>query len=153
MEAGTVRVPIPNLPDHVGIIVRDVYKALDYFSLTYSVGNSQVIGDYSPSNEELMAGEDFAVRIGVVDFGTMKLELLQPLNERSILSEFLRKNGEGLHHIAFSVPDFDEVLAIFKAQNVGMLLGGCHDGRRWVYMDTGSKPGGLITEFMEFTEY
>jgi methylmalonyl-CoA/ethylmalonyl-CoA epimerase len=152
MEVDTGRVPVPNLPDHIGIIVRDVYKALDYFSLTYSVGNPQVVGDYSPSNEELMAGRDFAVRIGVVDFGTMKLELLQPLNERSILAEFLRRNGEGLHHIAFSVPDFDKVLAIFKAQGVGMLLGGCHDGRRWVYMDTGRKPGGLITEFMESIE-
>jgi catechol 2,3-dioxygenase-like lactoylglutathione lyase family enzyme len=152
MEVDTGRVPTPNLPDHVGVIVKDVHKALDYLSSTYSVKSSQVVGEYSPGNEELVAGRDFAVRIGVVDFGAMKLELLQPLNERSILAEFLRKNGEGLHHIAFSVPDFDKVLSIFKAQGVDMLVGGCHEGRRWVYMDTGSKPGGLITEFMEATE-
>jgi len=32
-----------------------------------------------------------------------------------------------------------------------MLVGGRVEGLRWVYMDTGTKPGGIITEFLEFT--
>jgi len=80
----------------------------------------------------------------------IKLELLEPLNEESILAQFLREKGEGLHHIAFSVSNLDEVITKLKAQGVEMLLGGRVEGLRLAYMDTGGKPGGIITEFLEF---
>ena len=53
MEVVTGRVPTPNLPDHVGLIVKDVHKALDYLSSTYSVKSSQVVGEYSPGIRRL----------------------------------------------------------------------------------------------------
>ena len=108
-------------------------------------------GEYAPENEELLAGKDFAVRIGTIEMGAIKLELLQPLNDKSVLAKFLRERGEGLHHIAYSVSNLDEVLAKLTEQGVEMLLGGLVDGQRWVYMDTGDKPGGVVTEFLEFS--
>jgi methylmalonyl-CoA/ethylmalonyl-CoA epimerase len=144
-------IPIPSLPEHIGVVVRDVDKAVEYLSSTYAIGRVQFIGDYTPSNKDLLAGRDFKVKIATVELGSIKLELLQPLNEESILAQFLKRKGEGLHHIAFSVSNFDEVISKLRAQGVEMLLGGRVAGLRWAYMNTGTKPGGIITEFLEFT--
>ena len=151
MQSDADLISIPSLPEHIGVVVGDIDKTLKYFSLTYAVGRSQIIGDYTPSNEELLAGKDFKVRVATVEMGSIKLELLQPLNEESILAQFLKNKGEGLHHIAFSVSNLDEVISKLKAQGVEMLVGGRVEGLRWAYMNTNTKPGGIITEFMEFT--
>ena len=150
MGEDTNLVPIPELPEHIGVVVRDIDQAIKYLSSTYTIQNLKLVGDYTPDDAELLAGGDFAVRIATLEMGKIKLELLQPINEKSILAQFLKTNGEGLHHLAFWVPNFDEVLAKFEGQGVKKLLGGYVDGKRWIYMDTGVKPGGIITEFMEF---
>jgi len=150
MEEDTNLIPIPELPEHIGVVVRDIDKAVQYLSSTYAIQNLQIVGDYTPNDDELLAGKNFAVRIATAEMGKIKIELLQPINEGSILARFLKSHGEGLHHIAFWVPNLDEVLAKFEAQGVKKLVGGYVDGKRWIYMDTGIKPGGIITEFMEF---
>jgi methylmalonyl-CoA/ethylmalonyl-CoA epimerase len=37
--------------------------------------------------------------------GETKIELLEATNENSPIAKFLEKKGEGIHHIAFEVPD------------------------------------------------
>ncbi len=143
-------IPLPHFPEHIGVVVKDIQATIRYLSSTYAIGDLQMVGDYSPSDEELLAGKDFAVKVATIKMGASKIELLQPLNKKSILAKFLDEHGEGLHHIAFETSRLDEVLSAFKEQGVEILLGGCVDGRRWVYFDTGSKPGGIITEFLEF---
>ena len=144
-------IEIPPFPEHIGVVVENAEKAIEYLSSTYKISHSQIVGDYAPSNKELLAGKDFKVKVATAEMGSMKLELLEPLNEESILAQFLRERGEGLHHIAFSVSNLDQVIAKFKAQGVEMLVGGRVEGLRWVYMDTSRKPGGVITEFLEFS--
>lgn len=151
MQPDTGLIPIPQLPEHIGVVVRDIDKTIQYLSSTYAIRSSQMVGNYTPSNEELLAGENFAVKVAIVEMGSLKLELLQPLNEKSMLSQFLKSHGEGLHHIAFLISNLDEVISNFKAQGVEVLVGGCVGDGRWVYMNTGVKPGGIITEFLEFT--
>ena len=144
-------IQIPSLPEHIGVAVKDAAKTIEYLSSTYAVTSSQIVGDYEPSNDELLAGKDFKVKVATVEMGSIKLELLQPLNEESILAEFIRERGEGLHHIAYAVSNLDEVLAKLEGQGVKMLVGGRVEGQRWIDMDTGEKPGGIITEFLEFS--
>lgn len=144
-------IEVPPFPEHIGLVVEDAERTIEYLASTYEISRFQIVGDYAPSNEELLAGKDFKVKVATVEMGSMKLELLEPLNEESILAQFLREKGEGLHHIAFSVSNLDKVIATLKAQGVEMLLGGLVEGLRWVYMDTSKKPGGIITEFLEFS--
>lgn len=151
MQSDSDLIPIPSLPEHIGVVVRDIDKTLEYFLSTYAVGRYRIVGDYTPSNEELLAGKDFKVKVATVEMGAIKLELLQPLDDKSILAQFLQARGEGLHHIAFSVPNFDDVMSKLRAQGVEMLVGGCVKGLRWAWMNSGAKPGGIITEFLEFT--
>ena len=43
------------------------------------------------------------------------LELVQALNPESAIARFIRKQGEGIHHISVEVPDLEETLARLEA--------------------------------------
>ena len=45
----------------------------------------------------------------------MRLELLEPIGERGFLQDFLRKRGEGLHHLNFHVADVRAAAAELEA--------------------------------------
>ena len=44
-----------------------------------------------------------------------QIELIQPLEGRSIYSDFLQAHGPGLHHIRFSVEPFDAAVVALTA--------------------------------------
>jgi len=50
---------------------------------------------------------DFRIRHALAFSGEVMLELVQPLEGRSIWQEYLDARGASLHHIAFYVDDFD----------------------------------------------
>src|ERR1700712_2968063 len=55
------------------------------------------------------------LRLVHVGFPGFKVELLQPLREDSVMSESLRRKGEGLHHVTFMVDDIEETDARLNA--------------------------------------
>ena len=48
-------------------------------------------------------------RAALTEFGEVEWELIQPLDNRSVYAEHLAVHGEGLHHVAFEVEDFEKV--------------------------------------------
>lgn len=53
--------------------------------------------------------------------GGTAIELLEPLNENSPISKFLRKRGEGIHHICFLVTDVKAALERLKNKGVRLI--------------------------------
>ena len=49
-----------------------------------------------------------------------KIELLEPTSEDSTIAKFIEKKGEGIHHIAFAVPDVQA--ALNEAEEKGVKL-------------------------------
>jgi methylmalonyl-CoA/ethylmalonyl-CoA epimerase len=82
------------------------------------------------------------------------VELLQPLDDQSPHAEFLRTRGEGMQHLAYLVPDFDEQLAAVRTADpdTQLLIDGTGPGNpfRWVYLDGGAAHGTVI-ELLERT--
>ena len=80
--------------------------------------------------------------------------LLQPLDDRSPHAEFLAERGEGLHHLAYLVTDFDEQLAAIREADpeTNLLIDGTGPGNpvRWAYLD-GGKARGTVIELLERT--
>lgn len=69
--------------------------------------------------------------------GVMDIELIEPNEEPSIWSEYLKESGEGLQHIAFVVDDIDECIANCEAFGMKLIQRGnfsAGDGR-YAYMD------------------
>ena len=51
------------------------------------------------------------VRVAFFRAGEAHVELLEPTRPESAVARFLARNGEGLHHVAFRVPNVDRALA------------------------------------------
>jgi methylmalonyl-CoA/ethylmalonyl-CoA epimerase len=66
-------------------------------------------------------------RAALTDIEDMEWELIQPLDNRSVYAEHLSKHGEGLHHVAFDVEDFDQVTRELESKGYEKV----QSGRPW----------------------
>jgi len=137
-------------PQHFGIVVRDIQKAVEYYTATWGLGPWTFI-DNNPTKENMFVGEPFKLTVAMAEWGPVVVELLQPVEGTSVWSEFLHEHGEGLHHICHVVPNFDEVVTQYEERGFKMLAGARFSPTiRWCYFQT--TPGGLIQEFLEAGE-
>ena len=62
--------------------------------------------------------------------------------------DLLEKHGPGLHHIRFTVPDFEEKWAYLEASGIENIASGTgvHVGSKWAYFDTTQLLEGVVVE-------
>lgn len=99
-----------NYVDHVGIAVKDIRVALEFFQ--------QVFGMPPATVEEL---PQQGVRATLIQLGQTRLELLQPLADDTTVGRFLARHGEGLHHLALNVSDLPGKLKILESQGIQLV--------------------------------
>lgn len=104
----------PTEINHIGIAV----KSLDAQRHFYE----GILGARFEGIEEV---PDQRVRVAFFAVGEpgheVHIELLEPTAPDSPISAFLEKRGEGLHHVAYAVPDLATRLAELKAQGVRLI--------------------------------
>jgi methylmalonyl-CoA epimerase len=61
------------------------------------------------------------VTVAMIPAGGGRIELLQPTGEDSPVGKFLKKRGEGLHHVALHVEDIAATLTALKAQGARLV--------------------------------
>jgi len=96
--------------EHLGIAVRSIEEQLPYYE--------QVLGVKCYNMEEIA---DQKVKTAFFKVGQTKIELLEPTSEDSTIARFIEKRGEGIHHIAFAVPDIHHALHEMEAKNVQLI--------------------------------
>jgi methylmalonyl-CoA/ethylmalonyl-CoA epimerase len=143
LEAGAAE--LTNL-SHVGIAVRDAEATARLLSTIWNIGTPDSF-DYTPEADDLIAGDPFSVRLVFIKFGPLTLELLQPLDDQSIWSKFIEEHGEGIHHLAFGVSDYDGTVKTFEERGHPLLTAAVFEGERWCYFEM--DPGGIVIEFRE----
>ena len=141
----TGNIQLTNL-SHVGIVVKDAEATTKWLSTIWNIGTPEIT-DYEPKKEELFVGEPFKVRIVNIKFGAFPIELLQPLDNKSIWSQFITEKGEGIHHVALGVSNYEEMVTKLQKQKHPLLVAGIFKGERWCVFDT--NPGGTTIEFRE----
>jgi len=97
--------------EHIGIAVKDIEKSNALFSALFNVDG--------PYKEEAVESE--YVKTSFFRSGNNKIELVQGLNEDNAISAFITKRGEGIHHIAFDVPDIKKEMMRLKEQGFTLL--------------------------------
>jgi methylmalonyl-CoA/ethylmalonyl-CoA epimerase len=155
--------PLPGLPElfHIGWVVRDCAAAQRDLTARLGAGPFVSAGQEARFDQALVHGKPtpFALRIAFGVLGGVLVELLEPLDDRSPHAEFLHDRGEGLHHLAFLVADFDAQLAAVRAARregahpeAELLIDGTGPGNpvRWVYVDGGAAHDTVI-ELLERT--
>ncbi|UCD97334.1 MAG: methylmalonyl-CoA epimerase [Candidatus Bathyarchaeota archaeon] len=96
--------------DHIGVAVEKIEDLLPFYEKTLGL-----------SLEEIKESKTNKVRGATLQVGETRIELLEPLGEDSPLANFLRKKGEGIHHIAFAVSDLEKVLKQLKRGGVALI--------------------------------
>ena len=95
--------------EHIGIAV----KSLQTANLLYT----QLLG-VEPYKQETVESE--MVRTSFFKVGETKIELLEATDPQGAIARFIEKRGEGVHHIAYEVPDI--CAAMQRLQNEGFRL-------------------------------
>ncbi|MCD6254337.1 MAG: methylmalonyl-CoA epimerase [Thermotogae bacterium] len=85
--------------DHIGIAVHTLESATAFYK--------DVLGLNQIETEIL---EERKLKIAMIPIGESRIELLEPMEGEEAVSTFLKKRGEGIHHIAFLVADLDGLL-------------------------------------------
>ena len=84
--------------DHIGMVVPNLEKALEHYKNVFNKQGSKPI-----------VSESQNVKISFIEFANIKLELIEPLSEKSPISNFLKKNPlGGMHHIGLEVDDLNK---------------------------------------------
>jgi Glyoxalase/Bleomycin resistance protein/Dioxygenase superfamily len=90
----------------------------------------------------------YHIRLGFARAGATQIELVQPLDDQSIWSDFLASHGPGLHHFRITVTNFDETVAALEAAGFKNIASGtgAHVGSKWAYFDTAALLEGIVIE-------
>ena len=94
---------LPYNIDHVAIAVHDLDAALAAMKSQYGA---------EPLSREMVVSQ--GVEEAMIAVGGSSVQILQPLSPDSPVGRFLEKRGEGMHHIAFAVPDIEAALRHLK---------------------------------------
>ncbi|MBB4919043.1 methylmalonyl-CoA epimerase [Streptosporangium saharense] len=97
--------------DHVGIAVHDLEEKIEFFTKTF--GLTVVAREV---NEE-QGVKEAMLRVRDGNY----IQLLEPLTPDSPVGKFLARRGEGVHHVAFGVPDVAEAMRVIDARGVRLL--------------------------------
>ena len=129
--------------DHVAIAVEDLDAAIDGYRSRYGV---------EPLHRERV--ESQGVEEAMIPVGGSFVQLLQPLSADSPVGRFLAKHGEGLHHVAFAVPDISSALSHLEADGARLIdreprIGG--RGAKIAFVHPGDLAGTLI-ELVELSD-
>ena len=96
--------------EHIGIAVKSIEEHLPYYEnvLGLKCYNIEVVSDQK-------------VKTAFFKVGQTKIELLEPTSEDSTIAKFIEKKGEGIHHIAYSVPNVAEAIAEAESKGVKLI--------------------------------
>lgn len=126
--------------DHVAIAVRNLDQAVDRYRRLYRV---------EPLFREIV--EEQGVEEAMLPVGGSFVQLLQPTSPDTPVGRFLDKRGEGLHHVAYAVPDIEAALSHLEAEGAQLIdrtprVGG--RGARIAFIHPKTS-GGTLTELVE----
>jgi len=138
---------------HIGVTVRDVEKGIEYFSSNFNLGPFGIVE--SSRTGALVRGKpaNYKVKQAFAQMGYALLELNQIVEGKTIQSEFLETNGEGIHHLGFLVDDLDAEVAKYEERgfNVIQRYDTPQKGVRFAFLDT-DKVGGIVFELVWLPE-
>jgi len=96
--------------DHLGIAVRSIDAALKFYRDQLGM---------TVSLRETVASEK--VHAAMLPAGESRIELLEASEPDSVIARFIDKRGEGLHHVALTVPDLAAAVARLKSSGARVL--------------------------------
>ncbi len=139
----------------IGVVVADLDQAIHYLMEVFGIGPFRVI-EWPPAGRTEMNrfyyGEpaDFTARMAFAELGAVELELIQPLEGKSIWADFLRDHGGGIHHLRFNVDEVEPVQTHLARYGIVSAQHACgiRPGTQWMNF-TSEERIGFVMEIMK----
>ncbi len=96
--------------DHIGIAVESLEKSIPFYRDSLKLDFLGI--------EEVPFQK---VRVAMFGVGESRIELLEPTSEDSPIAVAIRKRGQGMHHIAFSVDNISGQVDSLKRSGIRMI--------------------------------
>jgi methylmalonyl-CoA/ethylmalonyl-CoA epimerase len=125
--------------DHIAIAVNDANKALENYKKILKIDKIDV---EEVPNEK--------VKVVILNLEDTRLELIEPLEDTSPISKFLKERGEGIHHIAITADEIESDVNHAKENGMkflGELRTGSY-GRKITFIHPKSL-NGVLVEFCQ----
>ena len=138
--------------DQIGVVVHDLHAVTQELTRLFGIGPFRIIEwpleGVDPKATYHGQPGNFRLLLAFAKVGRTQIEIIQPLDGKSIFSDFLRDHGPGLHHIRLTSSDFEQgVTALIEAGIEKIASGtGVHEGSEWAYFDTSKLLGGIVVE-------
>jgi len=126
--------------DHIGVAVEDLDGALPLYrdALGLELVHRETVSEQG-------------VEAALLDIGEGHVELLAPLGPDTPVGKFLDRQGPGLHHVAYQVPDIEAALEGLRAAGLRLIdetpRRGIRDSR--IAFLHPASTGGVLTEIVE----
>lgn len=91
--------------EHIAIAVKSLEQSIPLYE--------KLLGTTCYKKEEVASER---VNTAFFQTGESKVELLESTDENGVISRFIEKKGEGLHHIAFAVDNIQEEISRLKKE-------------------------------------
>jgi methylmalonyl-CoA/ethylmalonyl-CoA epimerase len=132
--------------DHVGIAVRDLEDAIEYYGRVFglSVAHREVNEEQGVEEAMLAVGESGSC-----------IQLLAPLRPDSPIGRFLENSGPGIQQVAYTVTDVRAVADHLRSQGVRVLYDEPKTGTAGslVNFTHPKDSGGVLIELVQQTEH
>ena len=102
-------------PIHIGILVKDIEKAMKYYSEIFHIGPWQDFGELQENALYYGKPHKLCYRAAMAPFGSLELELIQPTQDGGVFADDLKAKGEGMHHVCIEVEDIEKNIEECKA--------------------------------------
>ena len=135
---------------HIGVVYKDFSKVAEKIKDLYAMSEINIVEAIVEVNTNIKElTEPLKIKIGFARLGITMIELFEPLDDKSIYSQFLETNPEGgIHHIGIMVKNIDEELKKWDSKGIKRMISGILPTNRFVYYDT-REMFGYVTELLD----
>ncbi|MCC8164099.1 MAG: VOC family protein [Lachnospiraceae bacterium] len=136
----------------IGIVTKDARAMARRYEEIYGIGGWTILDgekgfDPAAKAQDLTTRgvkRDFEITLALSHVGEMEIELIQPLDEYSDYSRFLREHGEGVHHISI-ITDVKGFKKQMEEREIPVLMSGRVPGvETFTYYDCGAELGMIL---------
>lgn len=100
----------PSHIEHIGIAVKSLEETIHFYE--------NVLGLTCYNIEKV---KDQKVRTAFFQVGQTKIELLESTDPEGPIGRFIKRKGEGIHHIAFAVENLEDRLKAVESKGVRLI--------------------------------
>ncbi|MHA2281104.1 MAG: VOC family protein [Promethearchaeota archaeon] len=133
---------------HIGVVYKDISKIAEKIKEMYGI-EFRIDEVNVPINTAIKELTDpLRIKLAHATIGNTEIELFEPLDDKSIYSEYLKEVPEGgIHHMGVLVENIEEHLKKWDSMGIKRIISGIPP-YKFVYYDT-REMFGYVTELLE----